>query len=158
MLMQVLDISNARLTGSIHDAWLDSSARAAAVHAMLPPVQAAMQASPQIDLTAAVPVNQIQSEHALEIAAAPTTAVGAATPAAATAAAKVEPSIAAGLSQLMELRLGGNNLSGSIPNSIKAWVNVRVLDLSGNNIGGQDLAKLATLSKLQVGHIGRVGV
>jgi hypothetical protein len=104
--LQVLDLTNARLSGSIPTAWFDSSARAATARGLLPTITATT--------------------------------------------ASTKPSMVVGLAQLAELRLAGNSLSVNISNGIELLKNLRVLDLSGNAVGGPLPLKLATLSKLQV--------
>eukprot|EP00882_Tetradesmus_deserticola_P017739 GHRQ01019018.1.p1 GENE.GHRQ01019018.1~~GHRQ01019018.1.p1 ORF type:complete len:126 (-),score=55.16 GHRQ01019018.1:483-860(-) len=101
--VQVLDLTNAQLTGNIPAAWFDSVARAAVLRAV-----------------------------------------------SAAAAPGIKPTAIIGLTQLTELRLAGNRLTGSLPDSIELLGSLRVLDLSGNAIGGRLPLKLATLIKLQV--------
>jgi hypothetical protein len=69
---------------------------------------------------------------------------------AATSAATIKPGMVVGLTQLAELRLAGNSLSVNMSDGFELLKNLRVLDLSGNSVGGQLPLKLATLSKLQV--------
>jgi hypothetical protein len=143
VLPQVLDLTNARLTGSIPTAWFDSSARAAAAGALLPTIQATQR-------TQATQTAGSSQIPAATQAQAGTLSDAAAVSQQAATAAGTETSMAVGLTQLAELRLAGNSLSGNISDGIELLSNLRVLDLSGNTIGGQLPLKLATLSKLQV--------
>jgi hypothetical protein len=144
VLVQVLDLTNAQLTGSIPTAWFDSSARKTEARALLLTIQANRGAHQQhatntVAPGVATPLGQMvvtpTTVHALEQAA----------------AASNKPGISIGLTQLQELRLAGNHLNGSIK-GIELLSSLGVLDLSGNKLGGQLPLQLATLSKLQVGH------
>jgi hypothetical protein len=142
--LQVLDLTNARLGGGIPTAWFDSSARAAAARALLPSVTTQQRGqssntpgSSGTDAATSAKAGTLHNETAvLERAA--------------TATASTKLSMVVGLTQLAELRLAGNSLSVNISNGIELLKNLRVLDLSGNAVGGQLPLKLATLSKLQV--------
>jgi hypothetical protein len=139
MLLQVLDISNALLTGTIPAAWFDSAARKAAAGAVL----GALRAQPR----AAAPSTALTGRTKSLITLLPNATIGALKRA---AASHSRQGTAVGLTQLKELRLAGNNLTGSIADGIEVLAALRVLDLSGNAVGGQLPNKLVVLTKLQV--------
>lgn len=140
-------MSNAQLTGSIPAAWYDSAARTAEARALLLSIRNSQAAQQQITTAA----GSAAASTSLQAAEAPLPPVSPAAvhALAQAAAASSKPSMALGLTQLQELRLAGNRLAGGI-SGIELLEALRVLELSGNSLGGQLPPKLAMLSKLQV--------
>ncbi|WIA08057.1 hypothetical protein OEZ85_007523 [Tetradesmus obliquus] len=145
--LQVLDMSNAQLTGSIPAAWFDSAARKAEARALLLGIQNSTPAQLQQQSTMAAVASAAMSQAVAPLPPPPLSlaAVHALQQA---AAASSRPGMAIGLTQLQELRLAGNDLNGSI-SGIELLGALRVLELSGNSLGGQLPLQLAMLSKLQ---------
>ncbi|WIA08056.1 hypothetical protein OEZ85_007522 [Tetradesmus obliquus] len=143
--LQVLDLSNAQLTGSIPAAWFDSAERKAEARALLLDAQASMKARQSIMTAAAASTLTLTHAEATLPALSPT--VVHALEQAATAASS-RPGMTTGLTQVQELRLAGNKLNGSI-SGIEMLGSLRVLELSGNSLGGRLPQQLMMLSKLQ---------
>lgn len=138
--LQVLDISNASMTGQIPALWFDLSASTAAASASLSSMLSNM-------MSLASRVNLSAKDDSNSGALMPDT-VSVQQPEQAASAA-VGPKAVVGLSDLQVLRLGCNQLSGDFPEQIGALAKLKVLDLSRNALGGNLTVQLATLSQLQ---------
>jgi Leucine-rich repeat (LRR) protein len=142
-VVQVLNVSNASLTGQIPAAWFDTSATKAAGQALLE----------QLGNTS-VHVAARQSNVTINGRSTHNNASSSATSSSpamlALRGAVADPKALLGLTQLQVLQLSKNQLTGSLPSKVSLAANLTVIDLDNNALEGQLPLELAALTQLQV--------